>query len=129
MPPTTPPLSEEEYTTDDEETPIAGEQQPAADPLAEPKPVIPTPGEQQLATAQLPPTDMTMRRATQLLKDLAAAKLRMETEPGGRAENRRADAARLAQEIGDQFNLLSQMHPSLPPEQHQSHNLHPTKGT
>ncbi len=37
-----------------------------------------------------------MRRATQLLKDLEAAKLRMEREPRGRAENRRAEAIRLA---------------------------------
>ena len=49
-PPTTPPQTEEEYTADDEETPIAGEQQPAADPPAEPEPVIPTPGERQPAT-------------------------------------------------------------------------------
>jgi hypothetical protein len=50
MPSTTPPSMEDEYTTDDEDTPIAGEEQSAINPLAEPEPAIPTPGEQQLAT-------------------------------------------------------------------------------
>jgi hypothetical protein len=48
-----------------------------------------------------------MRRATQLLRDLAAAKLKMERErePKGNAENRRAEATlRLAQEAGSQEN-------------------------
>jgi len=51
-----------------------------------------------------------MTRAAQLLKDLATAKLIMETEPRGRAENRRADAARLAQETGGSIQ------PTLPSE-------------
>jgi len=41
-----------------------------------------------------------MRRAAQLLKGLASAKHRMENEPRGKAKNRRAEAARLAQETG-----------------------------
>jgi hypothetical protein len=38
-----------------------------------------------------------MRRATRLLKDLKAARLRIEREPRGRAENRLADTAMAAQ--------------------------------
>jgi hypothetical protein len=114
MPSTTPPSIEDEYTNDDENTPIAGEQQPAIDPPAEPEPVIPTPGEQQTATYQLPPTNMNMRRAAQLLKDLAAAKLRMETEPRGRAKNRRVEAARLAHETTSPEQPTYQSEPILP---------------
>ncbi len=43
-----------------------------------------------------------MRKASQLLKDLAVSKLRAEMEPRGRAENRRVEAARLARETSDQ---------------------------
>ena len=72
-------------------TPPQGEQQPAVHPPSEPEtPVVPTPGEHQTERNQVPPTDRTIRRAAQLLKDLAATKLRAETEPRGRAENRRA---------------------------------------
>jgi hypothetical protein len=59
--------------------------------------VAPTPGEQQQATNQQLPTVKTMRRSAQLLRDLEAAKLRMEREPRGIAKNRRADAIRAAQ--------------------------------
>ena len=46
-----------------------------------------------------------MRRAAQLLKDLAATKHRAETEPRDKAENRRAEAARLARETSGQEQL------------------------
>jgi hypothetical protein len=98
---------EDDYITDDEDTPIPWEQQPAVDPPAEPEPVIPTPGEQQLATDQLPPTKRSMRRAARLLKDLAAAKLRMERE-------RRAKAARLAHEARSSENATIPSEP-IPP--------------
>ncbi len=40
---------EDEYLTDDEDTPIPGEQQPTVDPQAEQEPMTSTPGEQQPA--------------------------------------------------------------------------------
>ncbi len=90
--------TEDDYINDDEDTPISGEQEPAVEPPAEPEHATPVPGEHQPAPDQLQPTDRTMRKAAQLLKDLASAKHRMENEPRGRAENRRAKAARLEQE-------------------------------
>ena len=46
-----------------------------------------------------------MRRAAQLLKDMATAKHKAETEPMGRAENHRAEAARHARETSGHEQL------------------------
>ena len=65
--------------------------------------VIPIPGKQQpheppLPELHQPPTDKFIRRGAQFAKDIEAARLKMEREPRGRAENRRADARVAAQE-------------------------------
>jgi hypothetical protein len=89
---TPPPLDTNDIDSDDDGTYVSGEQEPAS-PQAAQEPVTPIPGEQQ------PPTDRTMRRAAQLLKDIEATKIIMEQEPRGRAENRPADARAAAQEV------------------------------
>ena len=94
----------DDYISDDEDTPIPGEQEPGVEPPAEPEPATHAPGEHHPAPDQLPSTDKTKRRAAQLLKDLASAKHIMEKKPRDRADNRRAEAARLAQETTSASN-------------------------
>jgi hypothetical protein len=101
---TLPPTITNDYESDDDDIDVSGEHKSAAPQVGAQDPVIPIPGEQQppeppLPKLHQPPTDKPMRRATQLLKDIEEARLRMEREPIGRAENRRADARAAAQEV------------------------------
>jgi hypothetical protein len=92
-----PPITTKDYDSDDDDSFVPGEHKPVAPQLGAHQPVIPNPGEQQPSAPpqpklQQPPTNKTMRRAAQLLKDIEAARLGMDYEPRGRAENRREDA-------------------------------------
>ena len=88
---TPPPIIINDYESDDDDdTFVSGEQEPASPQVGSQDPVIPIPGEQQppelpLPELHQPPIDTSMRRAAQLLKDIEAARLKMEREPRGLA--------------------------------------------
>jgi hypothetical protein len=94
---TLPPFITNDYDSDDNDSSVPGEQEPASPKLGVQEPAIPNPGEQQPSAPpqpelHQPPKDKTMRRVAQLLKDIEAAIVRMEREPRRWAENRRVDA-------------------------------------
>ena len=83
---TLPPTITNDYDSNDDDSYVSGEQELATSQLGAHEPVIPNPGEQQPPAPPQPEmyeplTHMTMRRAAQLLKDIKAARLRMEREP------------------------------------------------
>jgi hypothetical protein len=80
---TPPPTLTNDYETDDDDISVSGEQEPAATHRGEQVPAIPIPGEQQqpeppLPEPHQPPSERSMRRAAQLVKDIEATRLRME---------------------------------------------------